>query len=92
MIFKSCLHIVLFCLPDCVEVDSPEADPEEATLLPVPEYVQYVGPWHVGNEGIPNSITIDVHPELTGEGDDVFIWLTDKPQNYEIDKNYGIRK
>ena len=83
---------------DCVEKDSPRAgwadSDVDALELAEPEFVQYVGPWHVGDES-PESITIDVHPELTGEEDDIYIWLTEVPQTGEdgvVGEHYGIRK
>ena len=77
-------------------MDSPETagSLNEARDIAAPEWVQYVGPWYVGDDDdIPDSITIDLYPEPAGAGEDLFIWLSETTQQRDLPNNYyGIRK
>ncbi len=88
------MSFVIF-FTDCINVDTPETagTDSEARSVHEPFYVQYVGPWRVGDDGIMDSITVDIYPEPDEDGDDIFIWLTERSQQDDIsNENYGIRK
>ena len=82
-------------LTDCVQVNTPaqvtEGTDSENTL---PDRI-YVGPWCVGDTGYTDTIDIDIQPDPTGAGNDLYIWLTERANNSNpaaLGAFYGIRK
>ncbi|XP_072023223.1 uncharacterized protein [Amphiura filiformis] len=64
---------------NCVHLESPGESTGDAATVGNGMSVIYVGPWFVGDTGIPDTINIDVIPEPgTTDGDDIYIWLSDK--------------
>ncbi|XP_072033476.1 uncharacterized protein [Amphiura filiformis] len=64
---------------NCVNLESPgQTTIASADTITDPADVIYVGPWCVGDTGVPDTIFIDITPEPSpGAADDIFIWLSD---------------
>ncbi|XP_072048003.1 uncharacterized protein [Amphiura filiformis] len=74
----------------CVNIGTSAEMNNNADNIDDPTKVHYVGPWCVGDNGYPDTISIDFLPQADGMLESMFIWLTQNSDQDTIGDYYGI--